>query len=293
MSEAGIGERTTSKKTKVVLLAGHVKEADRSGHHDYLAGCRLLGDLLARVADVEALVIEEGWPDDASVLDDAAAVVIYDGGGGKQAFLREPSRIDTLQRLMDRGAGIVVLHQAIGFPAAFCEQAKGWLGGVYVPGLSRRGHWPSRHERFPEYAVTRGVEPWSITDGWLSSIRFVEDMRGVTPLVWSGSTHAGSAQGGDDDIVAWIYERPTGGRAFCFSGIDAHSAWSHRGLRTLVANGVLWSAGLAVPANGSPSDIDAAALASYLTPRRSRLTKLVSSLGKLVRKALRREKRAW
>ena len=89
----------------------------------------------------------------------------------------------------------------------------------------------------------------------------------LLPLVWSGKTHQGSPDGGMGDLVGWVYERPTGGRSFGFTGIDAHSAWALPGMRQLVVNGILWTANLAIPNGGAPNKITETALDSYLTPR--------------------------
>ena len=141
-----------------------------------------------------------------------------------------------------------------------------WIGGAYTP-LSSRGHWDSTHDRFPVHAVTRGVTAWSINDGWLNHFQFSEGMTGITPLVWSGKVHLGSPDGGNGDIVAWTFDRADGGRSFSFSGLDAHSAWENAGMRRLVINGVLWSAGIEVPAEGAKCDADQATIDSFLTPR--------------------------
>ncbi len=122
------------------------------------------------------------------------------------------------------------------------------------------------------------MEPWKILDGWLNAIAFCDGLQGVVPLLWSGKRYAGSPDGGDEDIVAWAYQRPGGGRSFAFTGLDAHSAWSHAGLRRLIVNGILWSAGLEVPANGFAADASESILQSYLTPRRSRLGRLPRKL---------------
>ena len=106
-----------------------------------------------------------------------------------------------------------------------------------------------------------------VRDGWLNELKFVEDLKGVTPLVWSGKTHQGSPDGGMGDLVGWVYERPTGGRSFGFTGIDAHSAWALPGMRQLVVNGILWTANLAIPNGGAPNKITETALDSNLTPR--------------------------
>ena len=55
---------------------------------------------------------------------------------------------------------------------------------------------------------TDGVETVQINDGWLNGIQFVDGMKGVTPLVWSGQDVEESSAGLDNHIVAWTYDRP-------------------------------------------------------------------------------------
>ncbi|MCB1229345.1 MAG: ThuA domain-containing protein [Verrucomicrobiae bacterium] len=252
--------------TKIVLVAGEVKEVDRVGHHDYLGGCRLMEALLRQTTGVEPILIQEGWPSDPTLFDGAKAVVFYTDGAGKQAYLASPDRLAKIQQLVEIGAGVVSLHQAVEFSPPFAKQSMAWIGGLYTP-LSSRGHWDSVHDSFPEHPATRGVTPWSIKDGWLNHFQFPAGMKGVTPLVWSGKEKQGSPEGGSPDVVAWAFKRPDGGRSFSFSGLDAHSAWENEGMRRLVINGILWSAGLEVPETGAPCDADKATIDSFLTPR--------------------------
>jgi len=258
--------------TSIVLVAGPVRLHDRVGHHDYLAGCALLADLLRQTPGISPIIISDGWPEDETVFARAAAIVFYDGGSGKQVFLQSPARIDHIQKAVDTGVGIAMIHQAVAFPQEWTDRGKAWIGGTYVPGLSHRGHWKTYHQDFPAHPITSGVGSWNIKDGWLNHIQFVKDMRGITPLLWSGKRYKGSRKGGNDDIVAWVYERPEGGRSFSFTGLDAHSAWSVSGLRQFMVNGILWTAGCGVPAMGAPSETDRAKLTSYLTPRKPRTT---------------------
>jgi hypothetical protein len=277
-------DKRASAPVTIVLLAGTVKVPDRVGHHDYLGGCTLLASLLEQTAGVRAIVVRDGWPQDESVFDCARSLVVYSGGGGKLALLASPQRIATTQRLVEGGVGMVMIHQAVSYPPEFAGQAARWIGGVHVAGQSARGHWPARHQEFPCHPVIRGVEAWESRDGWLKEIQFLDDMRGVTALVWSGREHRGASSGGVADVVSWAYERPAGGRSFCFTGLDAHSAWSAAGLRRLLVNGTLWSAGLTIPETGAPCAVDTAALRSYLTPRGSRSAWAI----KLLRRVLRR-----
>lgn len=267
----------------IVLLAGAVKTRDVVGHHDYLAGCRLAAFLLAQTPGVSVTTIEEGWTEDDRPFANARALVFYNGGGEKHAFLASPRGIQRMQRASDDGVGMVMIHRAVRYPHAYARRAASWIGGVHVAGESDRGHWGTRHCEFPTHPVTRGVRPWRIRDGWLNGIRFVDEMRGITPLVWSSATHGGSSAGGAADVVAWTYDRPHGGRAFCFTGLDAHSAWLVPSVRQLVVNGILWSAGLSVPSDGAPCAVDEATVNGYLTPRSPKATQRIGRLWHRIR----------
>ena len=158
------------------------------------------------------------------------------------------------------------IHQAVEFSPAFAQQSMNWIGAAYNA-LSSRGHWDSVHDSFPAHEVTQGVTAWKLNDGWLTRFKFVEGMKGITPLVWSGKEKLGSPEGGDPDIVSWTFDRPAGGRSFSFSGLDAHGAWEHAGMRKLVINGILWSANIQLPTDGAKCDADKALIDSFLTPR--------------------------
>lgn len=253
-------------QTKIVLVAGQVKEVDKVGHHDYLGGCRLMKALLKQTPGVEAVLVEKEWPADESVFDGAAAVVFYTDGGGKQAYLATPEHVALVQKMADSKTGLVNIHQAVEFTPEFAKQSADWTGGVYNA-LSSRGHWDSVHDKFPEHPITRGVTPWKINDGWLNHFKFPAGMKGITPLVWSGKEALGSPDGGDKDIVCWTFDRASGGRSFNFSGLDAHHAWELDGMRKLVINGILWSAGIEIPAGGAKCDAVKALVDSFLTPR--------------------------
>ena len=50
-------------------------------------------------------------------------------------------------------------------------------------------------------------------------------------------------------------------------GLDAHSAWSLPGMRRLMLNVVLWTAGKEIPAEGAPCEIEEDKLLAMQTPR--------------------------
>ncbi len=252
---------------KILLVAGEVKPVDRAGHHDYKGGVLLMRQLLEQNGGVKTTVIENGWPQDESVFEGAHSIVFYTDGAGKQAYLQSPQRIAVIQKRVDAKVGIVSIHQAVEFPPDLAKQSMQWIGAVYHPTFSGRGHWDSSHDTFPEHIVTRGVSAWKINDGWLNGFKFPADMKGITPLVWSSKQHTGSPDGAGSDIVAWSFDRADGGRSFSFSGLDAHSAWERQGMRQLMINGILWSAGFEVPEAGAKAVADQALIDSFLTPR--------------------------
>jgi hypothetical protein len=259
--------RLSAQDVDIVLLAGAMLPVDRPGHHDYQGGIQVLRDCLQQTPGVRVTMSTSGWPADEQDLASARTVVFYCDGGGRQPYLASPARIAAIDALVARGAGLVVIHQAIDHPAEHVERAMRWLGGSYDPAVSQRGHWPTTHADFPVHALTSGVTPWTITDGWLCGLRFVPGRQGIVPCVWSSKGAQGSSAAGDSAIAAWGYERPTGGRSFTFTGLDAHDAWKRPGVRQLVSNGVLWSAGMAIPQGGAPCALDDAAIDHHLTPR--------------------------
>jgi hypothetical protein len=206
-----------------------------------------------------------GWPRDERILEGARAVVYFGDGGGKQPFA-EPHRWAFLRRLLDGGAGLVLLHQAMDFPAGPDGAAiRGWLGAVYHSDIGSRGHWDMEFTDIPAHEVTRGVRPFAApADGWLYNLHFAPS--GVTPLLRgtvpdkSRSTADAKRHVGRAEVIAWAHQRPEGGRGFGFTGADLHRSWTYPSQRTLVLNGILWSAGLPVPAGGVQVDLDPAAL---------------------------------
>jgi hypothetical protein len=53
--------------------------------------------------------------------------------------------------------------------------------------------------------------------------------------------------------LAWVYQRPDGGRGFGFTGGHVHWNWANDSFRTTILNAVVWIAGLEVPEGGVPS----------------------------------------
>jgi hypothetical protein len=250
---------------KIVILAGGFSKG--GGEHEYFAGSVLLSKLLRQTAGVATVLAADGWPKNEKILDGARAVVFYMDGGGKQPVL-QAGRLERLRALAAKGVGIVHLHQIIDYPAANADDVLPLLGGVYVPKVSGRGHWDGVFSTFVEHPATRGVAPFTENDGFLYKLRFVEGMKGITPLL--RTTPPKASLKGSEDVVSWAYERPDGGRSFVFTGCHGHKEWGLEGMRRFVVNGILWSAGLEVPAGGAPVALAPEDLTRHLDPKPSK-----------------------
>lgn len=250
---------------KIVLLAG--SPSNKPGQHEYFAGCALMMDWLKQTPGVWPVLVADGWPKNEAVLDGAKAVVVYADGGAKLPFL-EASRWERMRKLMAEGAGLVMLHQAMDVPEDRADEIKSWLGAVWKKDIGSRGHWDMEFTEFPKHPITRAVTAFSAPlDGWLFNLHFAP---GAVPLV-SGAvpdkartTADAKAHAGRAEVIAWAYERANGGRSFGFTGCDLHRNWTVESQRKLVANGILWSAKMEVPADGVSVPMSPAALSANL-----------------------------
>ena len=264
-----------SKPKRVLLLAG--RPSHGRGEHEFRAGALLLARCLNKVPGVEALVISNGWPTDVKVFDHAAAVMIYaDGGDGHPAI--QPERLRLLDGLAARGVGIGAVHYGVEVPTGDPGFAMlRWTGGYFEKYWSVNPTWKADFRVFPEHPITRGVKPFSIDDEWYYHLRFVPEMKGVTPILailppaetlkGPDGPHSGNpwvrseVARGLPQTLMWAYDRPGGGRGFGFTGGHYHRNWSEENFRKLVLNALLWSAGVEVPALGVASSLEAADLA--------------------------------
>jgi hypothetical protein len=237
---------------KVVLVAG--RPSHGPGDHEFNAGCKLLAKCLSQVPGVEPVVVTGGWPKDESVFDGARTLVFFmDGGGGHPMI--QGDHLETLQKLMDKGVGLVCLHYAVEVPKGKPgDKFLDWIGGYYESGFSTNPHWTAEIEGLPQHTITRGVAPFAVKDEWYFNIRFRPNMKGVVPLLVAkpdDKTREGvsaSPRGpykhivearGRGEVLAWAVERPDGGRGFGFTGAHTHNNWGDPNFRKLVLNAFL------------------------------------------------------
>lgn len=245
------------KAAKIVLVAGDQGTGHLPGDHEHFAGCAMFMRMLQQNPGVAPVMVQDGWPKDPAVaFKDAKAVVFFMDGGGKQTTIAHADEID---KLVAAGVGIVHVHQCIDYPAEHVERAVRWLGGAYHPKTGSRGHWDFTFDKFPEHAITRGVEPFTlINEGYIFRLTWAEGMKGIAPILRTKNPKAkeGTYKGEADDVFCFAYERPDGGRSFVNTGGHAHANWGQAGFRRLTINGILWAAKVDVPSTGAKCDLD-------------------------------------
>jgi type 1 glutamine amidotransferase len=251
-------------KKKIVFVAGPPSHG--YAEHEYRADCTLLaGCLNENMPGVAAEVCTGGWPKDPHVFDGAAAIVLSCDGGPNHPAI---PHLDELDQLMAKGVGLACIHFAVEAPKGKAgDDFKKWLGGYFERFWSVNPFWTADFQRFPKHPVANGLKPFRMVDEWYYHMRFVDDMKGVTPILTAvppdevhrnvNDAYAGNpavfARKGMPEHLAWAYQRPGGGRGFGFTGGHVHWNWANDNYRKAVLNGIVWVAGLEVPPQGVPS----------------------------------------
>lgn len=263
------------KLAKVVLIAGETSE-HAAGQHEFVAVTAILAQALCQNPGVVPVLVRGGWPADSSVLDGAASIVLYADGGAKHPFLR-PERAKRIQQHIDQGGGFVNLHYAVEYESPPSAQTLSWLGGAYEQGVSCNPLWTA-DLKVQASPVTRGVSDFVIDDEWYFNLNFSSS--GVSPILQAvpADSHRCSsdaaASPGRAETLAWTKVRGDGGSSFGFTGGHWYGNWidseqtPYAGLqRRLVVNGILWTAGVEIPAGGSNAEMDQELVGMFLGTR--------------------------
>ncbi|MFN0079551.1 MAG: ThuA domain-containing protein [Prosthecobacter sp.] len=252
---------------KIIFISGKPSHGPMA--HEHRAGNMILAKRLnAAGLHVNAVVLpKDGYPEDPAVLNDAATIVVF--CTGHRGHVLNP-HLEEFDALMKKGTGVVMIHWAteaeVGMPAKkFLE----WMGGFCDLNWSVNPHWSPKFKPV-QHEIWNGAESFSLNDEWYYHMRFVEGMKGVTPILTdlpgietlkrpdgerSGNPEVRRAvAAGESQPVAWAYERPDGqGRGFGFTGAHNHVSWQDDSFRKIMLNAILWTAHVAVPKGGVPS----------------------------------------
>jgi type 1 glutamine amidotransferase len=249
------------KPKKIVLIAGKLDPSHPPGTHEYENSVRLLKHCLDRASNLKDVVTEmhfNGWPEKVATLDDADTIVLISSGSDRQEkdhpFLIG-DRLRTLEKQMQRGCGLAVIHWATFFPNNQAgEKALAWVGGHfdYQSGPPPQ-RWKSAIQNLTTTAkpataghpVCQGLSPFQVREEFYYRMRFREKENKFQPLLLAQIPGEKEEQ-----IVAWSVERPDGGRGFGFTGGHYFANWWVPQFRKLVLNAIVWTAKGEVPANG-------------------------------------------
>ena len=188
--------------------------------------------------------------------------------GGKRHLVNK--HLDTFNRLVDGGVGVVALHYCVEVPkgSPSADALLTAIGGYFETWWSVNPHWTADFTTLPAHPVTAGIEPFALHDEWYFNMRFRDSgVTGILSAVAPESTmerrngpHSGNdavrqlVADGVPQVTAWAYERPGGGRGFGYTGGHFHKNWQDDNARELVLNAIEWVAGTAIDDQGRQAD---------------------------------------
>ena len=242
----------------ILFIAG--PKSHPAGEHEHPAGCELLAKHLSSSGLDLKVEVSNGWPQDAAKVDAADAIVIYGDG-----MAQHPANghLAALRKHFEAGKGLVVIHWAI--EPAEPELAKlldDALGGRFELNWSVNPVWKMTQPIIASHPVTRGVAPFEVEEEFYYHLRLRAD---VTPVLQAlppaSSLGADGVRSGNPTVrkeladkvpqtLAWVVENSNKSRGFGFSGGHYFRNWATPGFRQLVLNGIVWTAGIEVPAQG-------------------------------------------
>jgi type 1 glutamine amidotransferase len=233
-----------AEPAKKLLIIGDKPDGHPPKTHEFMAGAKVLSELLKKTEGLEVTVVDgkEPWPDGPDLIRKADGVVIFVSQGGMWAQ-NDSRRHEALAKLAARGGGISALHWAIGAKDdKYIEGFQQLIGGIH--GGSDRKYTKFKTKLTPaaNHPITRGVEPFEIEDEFYYRLKFAKDGK-ITPIVQVDIN-------GATETVSWAWERPDGGRSFGFGMLHYHANWKDQSYRHIVSQGVLWTLRFDVPNEG-------------------------------------------
>ena len=257
-----------AEPARVLLVHGPASHGWNA--HEFPAGAQLLAECLNQAGlDIEATT-SAGWPADESVVLNADAIVLYSDGIDAHVAL---GHSESLKAAYENGAGLAVLHFALEPPdadSALHSLLLDTIGGAFEVDWSVNPVWEMTDPILAEHPITRGVGEFSLQDEWYFHLRFDETHPGFTPLLQalpptstlgedgprSGNPAVRDAVArGEPQPLAWCNADDAGRRGFGFTGGHFHHNWANDDFRTLVLNGIVWTAGVEIPQDGISSSV--------------------------------------
>jgi type 1 glutamine amidotransferase len=218
----------------------------------YLHTCGMLAKCVELTPGIETAV-SNGWPADPNTLDGVTCIVVYTNPAA-ELLLDSPHR-PQFEAMMKKGVGLVTIHWASSVKQEdFDRLGKTWLGYSGATWISNVGlsSGPSPLVRLlPDHPVCNGWKEFEIDDEYYLS----PTNESAKPLLQVRE------KGGKEVAVAWVWDRPDGGRAFVTTLGHSYKYFQQDNFRRMIVNGILWAAKVDVPKAGAPVNVAEGVLA--------------------------------
>ena len=242
---------------RVLIVVGPTNHPP--GTHEVAAGGRLLKHCLDATAKVKADIVTE-WPADGEkAFADVASVVFIGDMFPPEIMPNRDAIMKNLATMTKRGCGIVCVHYATGLEAKHVS-AEGdhpllqWMGGYFA---TRCNHHKSVARVFKEATIEPAKADHPVLRGWKTFTLHDEpyinnyfDKDGPAKNVTALATAMLPPEKPNKEIVAWAVDRADSGRGFGVVMPHFYRCWQLEDLRTMILNGILWTAKQDVPKGG-------------------------------------------
>ena len=272
-----------SAQTKEIAIIAGPQDHSAPGSHEYIKVSKILAYCLenaTNVKGVKARLFLDRAPKDLNELKGVSLVVlnsssdrapkeqhalfpqhnIAEANGGR--YDRETSAyLKQFDGLIKSGVGFAAFHYGLWVETHSARSNYlDWLGGVWVQSASRNpfGLWKIELKN-AGHPVLRGVKPWEfkeelfyrpyLTDEDNRTDLLIAHPVDIMKATWWGAKPTGPG------VAGWAYQRDDGGRGFAYGGLHSTATLLDENVRKFVLNGLVWAAGMEVPAGGVESTL--------------------------------------
>jgi type 1 glutamine amidotransferase len=230
--------------TKIVLIPTQLDHPWTT--HMYPDVCRILAACLNKAPRVQAVVSPDfDWPKDEQLLQDAQAIVYYSRPAGD--IVLSAQHREQAEAMLRRGVGFTAIHWATAAEESLGPRYEQILGGWFnFAFCGLKVDQRPLIQTLPDHPVCRGWSGYDLRDEFYLNLKFSPQAQPVLKVQVEGQ----------DQTVAWVQQRSDGGRSFGTTLGHFHSNFSIAPFRRMLANGILWTAGIEVPATGADVELD-------------------------------------
>jgi trehalose utilization protein len=236
---------------KKILLLGQKPDGHPAQSHEYMAGMHLLARMLQEYPNLQVQIVQADapWAEGPELLGRVDGAVLYLSEGARW-LAADSARQQAFEKLAARGGGLVALHWAMGSKISEPVPAYVKLFGACHGGPDRKARDTDVDVIVVDktHPITQGLTDFRVPDEWYYRLKLVPPPERVTPLLQAKLE-------GKDEMVAWAYNRPDGGRSCGFTGLHYHENWKNETYRRFVVQAILWAMHERVPNGGAKVDL--------------------------------------